>query len=698
MFYATRIQKAGDGRILDEKGKELRTLGHMPVADGDVVFNDGQNIFGDTFEGTQLTSFKKPGIPVLGDEDLCGYFKRSGKYKEYQIAEGDCIVNDTKTYIHLDGANYLDAEFVGDGAECYTAQTTASQPYCATLRGGSADGDSIEASDNDLVINAVDSKGNQQEKCRVPLQDLFEEVLKSIEEATERYSESFYETYAEDESLQVSIAPDVSLAAKINNLKISPDKKVEMIYSTSGTGDIRFITNFKEVSNRTYTRKEFLATDFLMDHEEYGGDKHLKEALLTLWDFNLNFRDHDFWSQVGLATRVDIFEDSNNKVKITEIEVAEYKRENAIEGADDSDTAVYFELRHPVSTDYLIHATGTVENLFSNKTYLHRAQKTTGGFDKRKVTGKQLLSHVSVTNYMAKVACVDGLGTDDGLYPFDLPAIYSPFPSWPAALHVMIMPVLRRPLPYIDVGLDHDPGDHYENQEELETDDLKFAMQLWSPAATSETVDIGLVVPSEMERYQIYRTGTGFVFFHGNISTTSVKLAAQIFPLRDKIMYRIIVRANLVDGEAVEFPMVLSLSGTSGCRVSGNTTEEANNQSEFTFPVQDEYRAKYRRDDAESEAVVAEEKLWSITGIYESDTKICDAVPTQYDRQLEEIPSIDYNVSMSPLGKNAANGYLVGVNDGKLYRYNNEDGFEEVGSELKNFRLREMKKISKARK
>ena len=76
MYYQTRIRKIySGGGAIDVQGKKLSFIGNLPVQEGDIVWTDGNVIFGHANIGdTPLISINAGGIPVLDGDTLQGYF------------------------------------------------------------------------------------------------------------------------------------------------------------------------------------------------------------------------------------------------------------------------------------------------------------------------------------------------------------------------------------------------------------------------------------------------------------------------------------------------------------------------------------------------------------------------------------------------------------------------------------------------
>ena len=108
----------------------------------------------------------------------------------------------------------------------------------------------------------------------------------------------------------------------------------------------------------------------------------------------------------------------------------------------------------------------------------------------------------------------------------------------------------------------------------------------------------------------------------------------------------------------------------------------------FSFPVQDNFQAKIINSGAEAET-------WQLEGIYDgSDQKIIGGI--------DSADAHKWNMSCAPL---RGGGYLFGVHEdedrdigGVLYKIDRDGNVEPVGTGLKNFRLRELKNITKARR
>lgn len=102
MFYETTIQRICDGGgAIDSSGRKLSFMGNLPVSEGDSVWTDGNVIFGHVkTENTPLIPISQIKIPVLGAEGLRGYIRQYGNYKEYDIVQDGWIANTDKLFEH----------------------------------------------------------------------------------------------------------------------------------------------------------------------------------------------------------------------------------------------------------------------------------------------------------------------------------------------------------------------------------------------------------------------------------------------------------------------------------------------------------------------------------------------------------------------------------------------------------------------
>lgn len=119
MFYQTVIQSVSANGIVDTKGKKLICAGNKIVQEGDLVWTDGQYIFGHTpiRGGSFIPTLS--GIPILGEKNLTGdgelrgYLTKGGKFKKYSTAKDGWITNSDKKFAHgeeeIDDVKVIDA-------------------------------------------------------------------------------------------------------------------------------------------------------------------------------------------------------------------------------------------------------------------------------------------------------------------------------------------------------------------------------------------------------------------------------------------------------------------------------------------------------------------------------------------------------------------------------------------------------------
>lgn len=110
MFYQTTLQSVGDNCAVDVFGRSLKFIGYLPVQPGDIVWTDGNVIFGNVPPRSTAIDGIIGGVPVLGDNNLRGYVTKNGKFRYFRIYDKDNnIINDNKYFRHGDGI-FLDVE------------------------------------------------------------------------------------------------------------------------------------------------------------------------------------------------------------------------------------------------------------------------------------------------------------------------------------------------------------------------------------------------------------------------------------------------------------------------------------------------------------------------------------------------------------------------------------------------------------
>ena len=122
MYYQTTLREVGIGSAIDVQGKRLMFLGNFPAQVGDVVVTDGQVIFGHaSVENTPIIPAIQSGIPIEGYGEFRGYIDQDGIFKNYHVALADWIVNNDKIFKHglqNEETKVIDAE-ISDSGDLY---------------------------------------------------------------------------------------------------------------------------------------------------------------------------------------------------------------------------------------------------------------------------------------------------------------------------------------------------------------------------------------------------------------------------------------------------------------------------------------------------------------------------------------------------------------------------------------------------
>lgn len=131
-----------------------------------------------------------------------------------------------------------------------------------------------------------------------------------------------------------------------------------------------------------------------------------------------------------------------------------------------------------------------------------------------------------------------------------------------------------------------------------------------------------------------------------------------------------------------------------------NTNIAYSGKDDFSFSVQDDYHAKLINSQIDSWLYENTRRWWlgcQIEGVYDKDdNRIAD------ETLSDEENAHQWNMSLATL---TGGNYLFGIHadqsrniNGELYKIDSTGKAEHVGDGLKNFRLRELKNISKAKK
>ena len=121
MYYQTKIRKVySGGGAVDFQGKKLSFMGNLPVQAGDIVWTDGNVIFGHANIGdTPIIPIMISGIPVSGYGEFRGYIDKTGNFKKYATSADSWIVNTDKIFKHgeekFNNEKIIDAEIAENG-------------------------------------------------------------------------------------------------------------------------------------------------------------------------------------------------------------------------------------------------------------------------------------------------------------------------------------------------------------------------------------------------------------------------------------------------------------------------------------------------------------------------------------------------------------------------------------------------------
>ena len=141
-MYGTTVKSVGAGCVVDTDGRVLRMIGNYPVKAGDVVYTDGEIMYGHVPIRQQAKlHVSEKGIPVYcwGDLDgygaIMGYFELNGMYHSYAYRALNTpvpsqVLNDERQFFYdavyhnttgENGRYPVDIEVDADGAGYYAA-------------------------------------------------------------------------------------------------------------------------------------------------------------------------------------------------------------------------------------------------------------------------------------------------------------------------------------------------------------------------------------------------------------------------------------------------------------------------------------------------------------------------------------------------------------------------------------------------
>ena len=100
MYYQTKIKSLIAGGAIDTSGKRLQFIGNNPAQVGDMVWTDGRVIFGHTPIRGTPLMFADEPKIPVLGDDWRGYVKSTGKFRGCDIADDAWIVNNDKYFYH----------------------------------------------------------------------------------------------------------------------------------------------------------------------------------------------------------------------------------------------------------------------------------------------------------------------------------------------------------------------------------------------------------------------------------------------------------------------------------------------------------------------------------------------------------------------------------------------------------------------
>ncbi len=178
MFYQTTVKSVTAGGVVDVQGKSLSLIGNKFVRAGDLIWTDGNVVFGHTPVRGGGIMFNEPsGIPVLSADDLRGYINNRGMFKKFNVAQDDWLANSKNFFAHgnetFNGENVIDAEvsesgdvfIVTDGfyRKCQTVNYHNHLYYLVMRRAveKNSAGEIIFSSDHQFVYDVAPIAGQQ---------------------------------------------------------------------------------------------------------------------------------------------------------------------------------------------------------------------------------------------------------------------------------------------------------------------------------------------------------------------------------------------------------------------------------------------------------------------------------------------------------------------------------------------------------
>lgn len=675
MFYRTQIKSMSAGCITDEKGKTLFLTGNLPCQIGDYVWTDGNFVFGHMpIRGTPLIFGEGSGIPVLGGSDsLRGYFNKKGNFKRYNVADDNWLVNSDSVFKH-GSTDLFDAE-ISKNSSLFSISATNDGVYYS-LDDTTISESIVSIEEDEAIISSLDASSYWRANFYGrTTENLLEKIITG---------NGIYEPQALDYSnynkISQLLSGKIDTAGNYNLLFGSytsadflfPPKEVITSVTLDSSLNIQksevtephipstpssdnFVTGFKHSSLVTYTRDDFidatLDLDWNFTKSKYTEDNHYLDAEIAPTQDNINHtyselidfrKDNDTRLRQAL---IAFLEDCADR-KFATVEVEEY--EPIFNPNINSSTIPSFQ-----ALAYKLVENGVDATLF--------------------------------TMYDAEAELQTAQGFEDVANAYELRIkYYDETPPVDEKLKGNIQPLVGNMLLYDEdayylaigavVFLDNvkdvvDPV--------LETLNGRFIVCNWCQDSAGNNL-----FPTGIITYKFYPVKYGSGVIEG---TTYLFYLGQPKHFFDKIY--------TVGEPTTHFTFHGSNQETYNCWFTRNATKFRYGMTigagqTFSFPVQDDYSLNFN---------VNEAGKFSLEGIFKDSEFVAKLPEQSYHVPNNGVFSKLDNFSVAPLGNDATYGYLIGSYGNGLYKFYN-DSLNKLDDDLKNFRLRELKNISKAKK
>lgn len=134
-MYRTRVRTVAAGGIIDDSGRYLAVMGRLPVQPGDMVYTDGNVVYGHSplKEGRHTKVLSGIPIAIVGKEGNAfilkyqGYISSSGVFHEYKFAKPPLsyIVNNTNRIVKERATGDVLDAFLSSNNDYYTTKYSA---------------------------------------------------------------------------------------------------------------------------------------------------------------------------------------------------------------------------------------------------------------------------------------------------------------------------------------------------------------------------------------------------------------------------------------------------------------------------------------------------------------------------------------------------------------------------------------------